>query len=40
VRGGNFALLGLLIAWQTYGYVFGFFFDIALSLLYAGSHYV
>ena len=39
VREGSFALIGLLIAWQAYGYIFGFVFDLALRLLYPGVLY-
>lgn len=39
VREGSFALIGLLIAWQAYGYIFGFVFPLALRLLYPGVLY-
>lgn len=34
VQQGNFALIGLLVAWKAYDYVFGFIFNIGLRLLY------
>jgi Zn-dependent protease len=39
VRGGSYALLGLLVAWQVYGYIFNSVFGLALRLLYPGSRY-
>jgi Zn-dependent protease len=39
VRQGNFALIGLLVAWRAFGYIFGVVFDFAFWLLYAGSAY-
>jgi Zn-dependent protease len=39
VRGGSYAMLGLLIAWYGYGYIFNFVFGLALRLLYPGSRY-
>jgi Zn-dependent protease len=34
-----FAWMGLLAAWYLYGKIFGFFFSLALNLLYPGMHY-
>jgi Zn-dependent protease len=39
VRGGRYALLGLIVAWYAYGYIFNFVFALALHLLYAGHQY-
>jgi Zn-dependent protease len=39
VRGGRYALLGLIVAWYAYGYIFNFVFGLALHLLYAGNRY-
>ena len=37
LRNGNYALLGLIVAWYAYGYIFNFVFRQALHLLYAGT---
>jgi Zn-dependent protease len=37
VRGGRYALLGLIVAWYAYGYIFTFVFGLALHLIYPGS---
>jgi len=39
VQGGNYMLIGLVIAWKAYDYIFGFVFALGLRLLYPGSHY-
>jgi Zn-dependent protease len=39
VRGGRYALLGLIVAWYAYGYIFNSVFGLALRLLYAGNRY-
>jgi Zn-dependent protease len=39
VRGGQYALLGLIVAWYAYGYVFDFVFGLALHLLYPGNRF-
>lgn len=39
VRGGRYALLGLIVAWYVYGYVFNFVFGLALHLIYPGNRY-
>jgi Zn-dependent protease len=36
VQGGNFAFVGLLIAWQVYGRIFDVVFFLGLKLLYRG----
>jgi Zn-dependent protease len=36
VQGGNFAFVGLLIAWQVYGRIFDVVFFLVLKLLYRG----
>ena len=35
----SFALLGLLLGWTVFGYIFGPLFIAALNLLYLGAHY-
>jgi Zn-dependent protease len=37
VRNGSYALLGLILAWYAYGYIFNFVFGAALRALFAGS---
>ena len=38
MRSGSFGLLGLVIAWKAYDYVFSPIFGFALRLLFAGLH--
>lgn len=39
VRGGRYALLGLIVAWYAYGYIFDVVFELALHLIYPGSRF-
>ena len=32
----SFGMIGIVLAWVVYGRIFGFIFDAALSVLYAG----
>jgi Zn-dependent protease len=39
VRDGRYTLLGLIVAWYAYGYVFDFVFGLALHLIYPGNRF-
>jgi Zn-dependent protease len=39
LRGGRYALLGLIVAWYAYGYIFDFVFGLALHLIYPSTRY-